>query len=54
MSRLWTKGLEDEPICLLVGGQMVDKTKTDYVYVLDCDKSKAYEVVESAFSTKYY
>ena len=40
-----TEGLEDESICLLVGGKMVDKTNSDYVYVLDCDNSKAYPVV---------
>ena len=36
---------EDESICLLVGGRMVDETNSDYVYVLDCDNSKAYQVV---------
>ena len=43
--QLVTEGLEDESICLLVGGLMVDKTNSDYVYVLDCDNSKAYQVV---------
>ncbi|XP_065840570.1 uncharacterized protein [Oscarella lobularis] len=35
---------EDESICLLVGGRMVDETNSDYVYVLDCDNSKAYQM----------
>ena len=43
--QLVTQGLEDESICLLVGGLMVDKTNCDHVYVLDCDNSKAYQVV---------
>ena len=41
--QLVTEGLEDESIFLLVGGQMI-KTNSDYVYVLDCDNSKAYQV----------
>ena len=43
--QLVTEGLEDESMCLLVGGRMVDQTNSDYVYVLDCDNSKAYQVV---------
>ncbi|XP_065840574.1 uncharacterized protein [Oscarella lobularis] len=40
--QLVTEGLEDESICLLVGGHMIYRTNSDYVYVLDCDNSKAY------------
>ena len=43
--QLLTEGLEDESFCLVVGGKIVDKTNSDYVYILDCDNSKAYEVV---------
>ena len=43
--QLATEGLEDESICLLVGGHLVDKTNSDYVYVLDCAHFKAYQVV---------
>ncbi|XP_065832544.1 uncharacterized protein [Oscarella lobularis] len=42
--QLVTEGLEDESMCLLVGGRMVDQTNSDYVYVLDCDNSKAYQM----------
>lgn len=37
--------LKDESLCLLVGGRMLGKSNSDYVYVLDCDNSKAYKVV---------
>ncbi|XP_065840572.1 uncharacterized protein [Oscarella lobularis] len=42
--QLLTEGLEDESFCLVVGGKIVDKTNSDYVYILDCDNSKAYEM----------
>ena len=44
LCQLVTQDLEEESICLLVGGEMVDKTNSDYVYVLDCDNAKAYKV----------
>ncbi|XP_065846084.1 kelch domain-containing protein 2-like isoform X2 [Oscarella lobularis] len=41
---LVTEGLEDESICLLVGGRMIDKTNSDYVYVLDRGNFIAYQM----------
>ena len=43
--QLVTEGLEEESIFLLVGGHMVFETNSDYVCVLDCGSSKAYQVV---------
>ena len=37
--------LKGEKLCLLVGGRMLDKRNSDCVYVLDCDNSKAYQVI---------
>ena len=45
LCQIVTEELEDKSICLLVGGVMVDEAKSDYVYILDCDNSKAYQVV---------
>ena len=48
--QLVTEGLEDKSICLLVGGQMLGLSDNfDYAYVLDCDNSKAYQVVMILF-----
>ena len=41
--------LEGRSVCLLVGGRMLNETSSDYVYVLDCDNSKAYQVVTATF-----
>ena len=46
--QLVKEGLEDESIFLLIGGRMIDERKSDYVYVLDCENSKAYKVVATA------
>ena len=42
------RGFEDKSVCLLVCGRIVDdETYSDYVYVLDCDNSKAYQFVRT-------
>ncbi|XP_065842585.1 uncharacterized protein [Oscarella lobularis] len=42
--QLVKQGLEDKSICLLIGGRMFNETNSDYVYVLDCEKSKSYQI----------
>ena len=54
ISQLVAQGLEDESICLLVGGEMLDETNSDYVYVLDCDNFIAYQVAIILFSLNIY
>ncbi|XP_065842094.1 uncharacterized protein [Oscarella lobularis] len=42
--QLVKEGLEDKSICLLIGGEILNKTNSDHIYVLDYENSKAYKM----------
>ena len=47
------EGLEDKSICLLIGGEILNKTNSDHIYVLDYENSKAYKVATQQHSNVF-